>query len=331
MSYIAVIGGGSWGTTLAKLLAEKDYDTSLWVREDDLAREMKQTGINSLYLPDIKLPDTLAVSSDIAEVVRKARYIVNVVPTQFVRAVLETALPHLDKNEVFISASKGIEIGTNLTVSSIIREVTGCATAVLSGPSFSAEVSRKLPTAVTVACEDYSLCLLLQEIFTTDYFRVYTHHDVRGVELGGALKNIIALASGISEGLTLGNNARAALITRGLAEMTRLGVILGATENTFYGLSGLGDLVLTCNSRLSRNFTVGYRLGSGEKLREIIEGSRSVAEGVPTSRAAYELAVQHNVEMPITEQIHRVLYEDKDPAAAVHDLMTRSPKAEFHG
>lgn len=331
MSYVAVIGGGSWGTTLAKLLAEKDYDTSLWVREEDLARDMKRTGINSLYLPEIKLPDSLTVSSDIAEAIHKARYIVNVVPTQFARPVLESALPHLDKSEVFVSASKGIEIGTFLTVSSIIKEVTGCATAVLSGPSFSAEVARKLPTAVTIACEDYSLCLLLQEVFTTDYFRVYTHHDVLGVELGGALKNIIALASGISEGMVLGNNARAALITRGLAEMTRLGVIMGAKENTFYGLSGLGDLVLTCSSRLSRNFTVGYRLGTGQKLGEIMESSRSVAEGVPTTRAAHELAVRHNVEMPITEQIYRVLYEDKDPAAAVRDLMTRTLKAEFHG
>lgn len=329
MSYIAVLGAGSWGSTLARLLAEKEYDTSLWVYEKDLAEEIRNTRINRVYYPDFKLPDNLRVSSDIQEVVEKARYILTVVPTQHTRGVVQNALPFVDQEAVFINASKGIENGTYLTVSSILRELTDHTVAALSGPSFAAEVSRKLPTAVTLASEDYHKCLLLQEIFTTDYFRVYSHHDVLGVELGGALKNVVAVAAGISEGLELGSSARAALITRGLAEMTRLGVMMGAKERTFAGLSGIGDLVLTCGSRLSRNFTVGYRLGQGEKLNEIMESTRTVAEGVFTAKAACELSRNQNIEMPIVEQIFNVLYEDKDPRAAVHDLMTRTPKAEF--
>jgi glycerol-3-phosphate dehydrogenase (NAD(P)+) len=292
VSYIAVIGAGSWG-------------------------------------PDYHLPEGIRISSDIAEVVDKARYILSVVPTQYTRAVIERAAPHIHEEAVFINASKGIENGTYKTVSTVIREVTGRAAAALSGPSFSAEVARKLPTAVTLACEDYKKGLLLQEIFTTDYFRVYTHHDVMGVELGGALKNVIAVASGISEGMGLGNSARSALITRGLAEITRLGVRLGASERTFSGLSGMGDLVLTCSSRLSRNYTVGFKLGQGQKLKEIVESTKSVAEGVATARAAYELSRNHNVEMPIVEQVYRVIYEGKEPRKAVQDLMTRSLKAEF--
>jgi glycerol-3-phosphate dehydrogenase (NAD(P)+) len=329
VSYIAVIGAGSWGTTLARLLAEKEYDVALWVNEKDLAEEMKRTGVNSMYLPDYHLPEGIRISSDIAEVVDKARYILSVVPTQYTRAVIERAAPHIHEEAVFINASKGIENGTYKTVSTVIREVTGRAAAALSGPSFSAEVARKLPTAVTLACEDYKKGLLLQEIFTTDYFRVYTHHDVMGVELGGALKNVIAVASGISEGMGLGNSARSALITRGLAEITRLGVRLGASERTFSGLSGMGDLVLTCSSRLSRNYTVGFKLGQGQKLKEIVESTKSVAEGVATARAAYELSRNHNVEMPIVEQVYRVIYEGKEPRKAVQDLMTRSLKAEF--
>jgi glycerol-3-phosphate dehydrogenase (NAD(P)+) len=329
VSYVAVIGAGSWGTTLASLLAKKDYDVSLWVNEKDLAEEMRETGVNSLYLPDYPLPEGISISSDMARAVDKARYVLSVVPTQYTRAVLERAAPHIHKDAVFINASKGIENGTYKTVSTVIREVTGRAAAVLSGPSFSAEVAKKLPTAVTLACEDYKKGLLLQEIFTTDYFRVYTHHDVVGVEVGGALKNVIAVASGISEGMGLGNSARSALITRGLAEIARLGVRLGASERTFSGLSGMGDLVLTCSSRLSRNYTVGFKLGQGQKLAEIVASTKSVAEGVATAQAAYELSRDQNVEMPIVEQVYRVIYEGKEPRKAVQDLMTRSLKAEF--
>ena len=330
MSYIAVLGAGAWGSSLAKLLAEKEYDTIIWALEDEVAEEINLKGTNSTYIEGVDFPKALKATSDLSKAISKARYVLNVVPTQHTRSVMEKALPDMDDDTIIISASKGIENGTCLTVSGIIKELTGHQVAVLSGPSFAAEVTKRLPTAVTLSAEDNNTALLLQEIFNTDYFRVYTHHDVLGVELGGALKNVMAVASGISDGLGLGNSARAALITRGLAEMTRLGVSMGADPKTFAGLSGLGDLVLTCSSPLSRNYTVGSQLGKGMTLRDIMEGRRSVAEGVATAKAAHELALRQGVEMPIAHQIYKVLYEDKPAAEAVSDLMTRSPKAEFN-
>lgn len=331
MGYIAVIGAGSWGTTLAYIIADKGYDTSLWVYEKDLAEEIKRTRINSIYLPDILLPDNIRVSHRIDEVVKRARYILNVVPTQYTRDTFKDALPHISDEAIIISASKGIERGTLLTVSSILKELSGHQVAVLSGPSFAKEVIKKFPTAVTLATEDAGTGLLLQEIFNTNHFRVYTHDDIVGAELGGALKNVMAIASGISDGLGLGHNARAALITRGLAEMTRLGVAMGAKEKTFSGLSGLGDLVLTCTGPLSRNYTVGLKLGQGMKLKDILAQTRSIAEGVATAESAFGLSKKYNVEMPIVEQVYRVIYEDEDPAIAVNNLMSRSLKSEFHG
>jgi glycerol-3-phosphate dehydrogenase (NAD(P)+) len=331
MSYVAVLGAGSWGTTLAKVLAGKGLDVSMWVLEEDVAKEIRNSGYNSTYLPGVHLPDNIKPYTDIAEAINTARYILNVVPVQHTRKVLEQAIPLIDKETVIINASKGIEVETYKTISVIARELGHASLATLSGPSFAAEVSKQKPTAVTLACEDTSTSLLLQELFNTDYFRVYSHDDVIGTELGGALKNVIAVASGISEGMELGNSARAALITRGLAEMTRFGLKLGAKEHTFYGLSGMGDLVLTCNSTLSRNFTVGIQLGQGKTLREIMEGRKTVAEGVHTAKAAYELGRQHNVDMPIIEQIYQVVYEEKNPCKALHDLMTRVPKPEFNG
>jgi glycerol-3-phosphate dehydrogenase (NAD(P)+) len=331
MSYITVIGAGSWGTTLAMLLAEKDYDVTLWMYEEDLASEMDRTRVNSVYLPDVTIPDNISVTSDLRKALSKARYVVNVIPTQFIRPVLKEAAPHIPDNAVIVSASKGIENETFRTCSQIIKETVNRTVAVLSGPSFAKEVVKRLPTAVTLASEDYGTCLLLQEIFNTNYFRVYTHHDMIGVELGGALKNVMAIASGISDGLGLGNNARSALITRALAEMTRLGAMMGANENTFSGLSGVGDLVLTCSSNLSRNYTVGYELGQGETLSDIIAKRKSVAEGVATTKSAHGVARKYNVEMPIVAEVYSVLYEDKKAARAVQDLMTRTLKAEFHG
>jgi len=329
MSYIAVIGAGSWGTTLACLLAEKEYDVSLWAFEKDLVETIYNTGINSVYLPDVKLPANLKVTYDIEKAVKKSRYVLNVVPTQFTRAVFKEALKYIPEDAVIISASKGIENGTLMTVSTILKQITGHQVAVLSGPSFAKEVVRKLPTAVTLATEDPDVGLILQEIFNTHYFRVYTHTDVLGVELGGALKNVIAIASGISDGLGLGHSARAALITRGIVEMVRLGVSLGADERTFSGLSGLGDLVLTCTGPLSRNYSVGVNLGKGMKLKEILSSTRSVAEGVATALSAYELSLKRGVEMPIVEQIHDVIYNEKPPADAVSMLMNRTLRSEF--
>ena len=329
MSYIAVIGAGSWGTTLASLLAEKDFDVSLWAFEKDLVATINDTGMNSVYLPDVQLPANLKVTYDIAEAIKKARYILNVVPTQFTRSVFNEAVKYMPEDAVIISASKGIEQGTLLTVSSILKEITGHQTAVLSGPSFAKEVINKFPTAVTLATENPDMGLIIQEIFNTHYFRVYTHSDMLGVELGGALKNVIAIASGITDGLGLGHNARAALITRGLAEIVRLGVSLGADERTFSGLSGLGDLVLTCTGPLSRNYSVGVSLGKGLKLKEILSSTKSVAEGVATALSAFELSQKQGIEMPITEQIYEVIYKEKTPENAVSMLMNRTLKSEF--
>ena len=329
MGYIAVIGAGSWGTTLACLLAEKEYDVTLWAYEKDLVDTIYNTGFNSVYLPGVKLPANLKVTDNIEKAVKKSRYVLSVVPTQFTRSVFKEALKYIPENAVIISASKGIENGTLMTVSSILKQITGHQVAVLSGPSFAKEVVNKLPTAVTLAAEDLGAGLILQEIFNTQYFRVYTHTDVIGVELGGALKNVIAIASGISDGLGLGHSARAALITRGIVEIVRLGVSLGADERTFSGLSGLGDLVLTCTGPLSRNYSVGVNLGKGMKLKEILSSTRSVAEGVATALSAYELSLKQDIEMPIIGQIHDVLYNEKPPADAVNNLMNRTLKSEF--
>lgn len=331
MSYIAVIGAGSWGTTLACLLADKGYDVSLWVYEKKLVEEIEKTGENSVYLPGIKLPENMRVSHQIDEVVKKARYILNVVPAQFTRTVFKEALPYLSDEAIIISASKGIERGTLLTISRVLKELFGHEIAVLSGPSFAKEVIKKIPTAVTLATEDKNTGFILQEAFNTGSFRVYRHDDILGVEIGGALKNVMAIASGISDSLSLGHNARASLITRGLVEMSRLGVAMGAKEKTFTGLSGLGDLVLTCTSTLSRNYTVGIKLGQGMKLKDILNQTKSVAEGVETAESAYQLSLKYNIEMPIVEQVYKVIYENKDPVLTVKDLLSRSLKSEFYG
>lgn len=329
MSYIAVIGAGSWGTTLAALLADKGYDVSLWVYERDLAEEIKRTRINSVFLSGFSIPDSIKVSHRIEHLVKQAKYILSVVPTQHTRAVFKNVLPHIHKDAQIISASKGIEKGTLLTTSAILEELSGHEVAVLSGPSFAKEVIKKLPTAVTVAANNRDTGLLIQKIFNTEYFRVYTHDDVLGVELGGALKNVIAIAAGISDALNLGFNARAALITRGLAEITRLGVAMGAGGKTFRGLSVLGDLVLTCTGPLSRNYTVGFKLGQGHKLTDILSSMSMVAEGVSTAESAYELSKRYNVDMPIVREIYKVINEGKNPSDAVKELMTRTLKSEF--
>jgi len=330
MSYITVVGGGSWGTALAALLAKKDFDVTLWAFEKDLVEIMREQGTNTWYLPNVPLPGNLHFSSDLEECIPKARYVVCVVPTQFIRSVFQKALPFLREETVVISASKGIEKGSLKTASEILSDICPNSTAVLSGPSFAKEVVQELPTAVTLASQDTEMAYQLQEIFNTDYFRVYTHTDMKGVEIGGALKNVIAIASGISDGLSLGFNARAALITRGIAEITRLGIKVGADPMTFAGLSGIGDLVLTCTGALSRNYTVGIKLGQGMKLSEIISSTSSVAEGVETSISAYELAAKHEVEMPIVDQIYHVLHKGKYPSSAVMELMNRSLKSEFY-
>lgn len=328
MKKIAVIGAGSWGTALAFLLAEKGNDVSLWVYEEDLAEEISNKRVNSVFLPDAILPESIIPSSSLNDVLKDAEVVLSVVPTQHTRGVFKDAASLIPDGAHIVTASKGIENGTLLTVSQILEELTGRKAAALSGPSFAKEVIRKLPTAVTIASETEETALDLQKVFNTDRFRVYTNNDVLGVELGGALKNVMAIASGISDGLGLGSSARAALITRGLEEIIRLGTAMGAEEKTFRGLSGMGDLVLTCTGALSRNYTVGTRLGKGEKLKDIVSSMSMVAEGIDTSESAHELSIRHKVEMPVVEQVYKTINKDKSPRDAVKELMTRSLKAE---
>jgi glycerol-3-phosphate dehydrogenase (NAD(P)+) len=328
---IAVVGAGSWGTTLAGLLASKGMSTSLWVREEELSAIIRKTGENQWFLPGVTLPDALTATSSLQEALDGAGCILMAVPCQFLRRVLGQISEYLDSNPVIVCCSKGIEIESLQPMSEVIRQELDHLQpkfAVLSGPSFAREVSQQLPTAVTLGCEDRELGGRLQEALSTDYFRVYLSRDYRGVELGGALKNVMAIATGISDGLEFGTDARAALITRGLAEMSRLGVAMGAKAQTFMGLSGLGDLVLTCTGDLSRNRQVGLRIGRGEDLEAIVHSMRAVAEGVKTTQAVYELGRKTQVELPITEQVYGMLYAKRDPRHAVRELMTRSLKEE---
>lgn len=328
---VAVIGGGSWGTTLGDLLAQKGFTVTLWVREMELLAEIKAKRENSWYLPGRTLSPSLTPSMDLAQTCNGKDFYLMAVPSQFTRGILGDMRAHLPKNPAIICASKGIELDTGKTMSEVCEDVMGGVKhrfAVLSGPSFAYEVIRRMPTALSLGCKDKDLSKQVQELFATDYFRVYTNKDVKGVELGGAVKNIIAIAAGVTDELGFGSNARAALITRGLAEMGKLGSKMGADPKTFMGLSGLGDLVLTCTGELSRNRQVGKRLAQGQTLMDILAETKGVAEGVKTTQAVYTLARKLKVELPITTQVHAILYENKDPAQAVRDLMTRALKEE---
>lgn len=330
MSYIAIIGAGSWGTTIANLLSKKGFDVIIWAREKAVADAINYRKENSVYLPNIKLSEGLSATTDIFEAVKKVRFIINAVPTQFIRTVFNPIRDSLNNENIVVSASKGIEKETLKTPSMILKELLDKEVYVLSGPSFAIEVAQERPTAVTISGTEKRERILLQEIFSTHYFRVYEHDDPLGAEIGGAVKNVIAIAAGICDALQLGKNAKAALITRGLHEIIRLGKKMGAKEITFSGLSGLGDLFLTCTSNLSRNYTVGYRLGKGEPFEEILKSMHSVAEGVETSLSVMQLSKKLNVEMPIAAEVYYVIYEGKDPAVAAHDLMNRTLKPEFY-
>lgn len=327
----AVLGAGTWGTTLANLLAEKGYKVSLWVRSSSLYQKMQETGENTDYLPGIKLSKNIQTTTSLEGALRDKAFIVCVIPSHGVRDILSSAGHLFSDSSLIISASKGIEEDTLITVSGVLKDILPeylhRNIAVLSGPSFAKEVSLKLPTAVSVAGE-IETAKKFQELFSTENFRVYTNEDMVGVELGGALKNVIAIGAGICDGLGLGNNARAALITRGLAEIARLGCKMGANPLTFSGLSGLGDMVLTCTGDLSRNRYVGQMIGKGCKLQDILKEMKMVAEGIKTARAAYKLSCKYDVSMPITEQVYHVLYENQPPKDAVFELMTREQKGE---
>lgn len=329
---IGVIGAGSWGTTLANLLAEKGFNVTLWVYEDDLIQPIITKRENPLYLPGVKLSENIAPTNSLKEVCQNKDLLISVSPSQVVRQLIQKARPYLSPRVTLVSATKGIENDTLLTMSKVLREVLtlkdGKRLAILSGPSFALEVSKEIPTAVTIASENQELAGELQCIFSTPYFRVYTNPDVIGVELGGALKNVIAIAAGISDGLGFGYNTRAALITRGLAEISRLALKMGAKPLTLSGLAGLGDLILTCTGELSRNRAVGIKLGKGIELNHILKDMRMVAEGVKTTKSAYDLSRKMKVEMPITEQVYYILYQDKNPKDAVTELMGRDLKVE---
>jgi glycerol-3-phosphate dehydrogenase (NAD(P)+) len=330
---VAVVGAGSWGTTLANLLAKKGHPVRMWSYESEVAESVARRRQNEVYLPGVTLDERLSATSDMGEAVSGAAVVVSVSPSQHVRRVMTDAAAHLAEDVLVVSASKGIETRTLETMADVLVDVLPGplhrGLCFLSGPSFATEVEAEHPTAVTIACRDGEAAARAQELFQTEYFRVYTTHDVIGVELGGALKNVMALAAGMAAGLGLGHNTRSALITRGLAEMSRLGMALGANPLTFAGLAGMGDLILTCTGELSRNRTVGFALGQGRTLDEILAEMRMVAEGVETCRAAHALAGREGIEMPIVAEVHAVLFEGRSPRDAVRNLMLREPKPEL--
>lgn len=326
----AVIGGGAWGTALGDHLARGNHSVTLWAREADVVDEINREHRNSRFLSGAPLHETLRATSHLGEAARHATdMLLLVTPSQVLRKVIHEIRSELPERLLVVIASKGIEKGTLLLLNQVVEEELNLPRAVaLSGPSFSAEVVSSLPTAVVAASRAIEDAGEVQRAFSTPRFRVYTQTDVVGVELGGSLKNVMAIATGISDGLDLGFNARAALITRGLAEVTRLGVALGANPETFAGLAGIGDLVLTCTGVLSRNRSLGMEIGAGKSLREALEGKETVAEGVATTESAYELANRMNVDMPIVQAVHRTLFEEQPAAQAIGHLMERELRSE---
>lgn len=332
MTRVAVLGGGAWGTALANLLAHKGDAVTLWARETEVVSGINREHVNGLFLPGAPLAPALRAEGDLAAAVRGAEVVVSSAPSHAVRAVMSQAAAALPPRggPLIVSVSKGLEPETLQRMSTVLGEVLppGTPVAVLSGPSFAIEVYQRQPTAVVAAAGDHGVAQRAQRVFSTNVFRVYSHTDVVGVELGGALKNVIALAAGILEGLGLGYNTRAALVTRGLAEITRLGVALGAEPMTFAGLAGMGDLVLTATGALSRNRTLGVELGRGLTLEEALAGKQTVAEGVGTARTSVALAERHGVDLPIAREVANVLFQGKAARQAVADLMERDLKAE---
>jgi glycerol-3-phosphate dehydrogenase (NAD(P)+) len=333
MAEIAVIGAGSWGTALAKVLADKGHAVTLWGRAAEHMTLIQQRRVNAQYLPNASLPDTLTATAELEAAVRGKPYVLSVVPSHTVREVMGRAGKMMSPDAIVISASKGIENESLATMDEVLKDVLpgkiGARLAFLSGPSFAKEVGIGLPTAVVMASRDRHAAEEASALFQGDRFRVYTSDDVTGVELGGALKNVMAIAAGVADGMGLGHNTRAALITRGLAEISRLAVRKGANPLTLAGLAGLGDLVLTCTGDLSRNRTVGIGLGKGQTLREVLAGMSQVAEGVKTTKSAHDLAARLGVEMPITDVMYKVLYEDQSAREALSALMGRAPKHEL--
>ncbi|MDF7807353.1 NAD(P)H-dependent glycerol-3-phosphate dehydrogenase [Pontiellaceae bacterium B12219] len=325
---VTVIGDGGWGSALATVLDRNGHDVTVWGPFSDYIDEIKVFRENITYLRGVKLSESIHWTADRKSAVDEADLIVLVVPSRFYRETVESLKPFIPENALIVSATKGLDEKTHERMSEVAESILGRDVAVLSGPSHAEEVARGVPCAVAIAAKDHAVAEQIQDIFVNDTFRVYTLDDVIGVELGGALKNVIAVAAGISDGLGFGDNTKAALMTRGLAEITRLGVALGAQPETFMGLSGIGDLMVTCMSQHSRNRGVGERLGKGETLADIMDGMQMVAEGVWNCKAARELAADKGIPVPITDQVTAVVHEGKDPREAVMALMGRAPKAE---
>ncbi|MGB0414326.1 MAG: NAD(P)H-dependent glycerol-3-phosphate dehydrogenase [Coraliomargarita sp.] len=321
---VFVIGNGGWGTALGMVLAGNGNQVTIWGPFEEELSGIRETGENTTYLPGVKIPSVIQWTADPSEI-GDADLVVVVTPSRFYRSSLETFKPHLSESALLVSATKGLDEATHQRMSEVAKDVLGKDIAILSGPSHAEEVARGVPTAVTIAGEKAEQ---MQQAFMGKTFRVYTSDDPLGVEIGGTLKNIIAVAAGILDGIGLGDNSKAALMTRGLAEISRLGVCLGAKPETFSGLSGIGDLIVTCASRHSRNRSVGERLGKGESLDQIMGGMKQVAEGIWNAKAARDLAVEHGIQMPITEEVCKIVEEGKDPRQALKDLMSRDPRAE---
>ena len=330
---IGVVGAGSWGTALAQLLGSKGFRVNHWAYEQEVVEQIQNHRENQYFLPGFTLSDNITASNDLTGVVSEKDLVLIVVPSHVMREITQKMAGHISENTIMVCASKGIENKTHLTMSGVIKEnipgIPDHRLAVISGPSFAKEVAQGLPTVVTVASTDATTAGMVQQIFATPYFRVYSSDDMLGVELGGSVKNVIAIAAGVVDGLGLGLNTRAALITRGMTEIRRLGVKLGANPRTFTGLAGFGDLVLTCTGTLSRNHTVGQKIGEGMKLKEILAEMRMVAEGVKTAKSVYNLSRKVGVDMPISQEMYRILYEDLSPKEAVYRLMTRDLKKEL--
>jgi glycerol-3-phosphate dehydrogenase (NAD(P)+) len=327
---ITILGGGAMATACAILLAERDdQQVTIWARNPDHAKNMQQSRVNERLLPGIRLPDKVQVTSDIAAAIPDAQFLVAAIPTQFLRASLNSIRSQLNQNRPVVSVVKGLENETFLRPSEIIADVLGSrAVVALSGPSHAEEIGRRLPATVVAASGDLGLARQVQKMFNTDRFRVYTNLDLIGVELAAALKNVIAIAAGISDGLGYGDNAKSALMTRGLVEMTRFGVRFGAEPGTFTGLAGMGDLITTCISPYGRNRRVGERLGKGESLSQILATMEAVAEGVATAKSVHDVAEAEGIDLPITTEVYRVLFEGKPPQEATQSLMMRPLKQE---
>ena len=331
---ITVLGAGSWGTTLAILLHSNAHQVHLWSYLDEHAESMRVNRMNKEFLPGVIIPQEIEISSDIIQSVQYAEMIVTAIPTQFLRTGIEKLRSHHFHNVIIVNVAKGIENHSLMTISEILLDVLSDLKrdniVTLSGPSFAEEVSRRVPTAVVVASTNLSTAKVAQRTFMTPFFRVYSSDDIRGVELAGSVKNVIAIGAGIADGAGFGDNTKAAIMTRATAEIARLGKIMGAKPETFAGLSGIGDLIVTCMSKHSRNRHVGEEIGKGRKLNDILAGMTMVAEGVATTRSIHDLCSKYNVELPISNAVYQVLFEDKDPILATSDLMTRGAKGEHN-